>query len=41
MIYLITLVLLILAYLSGSVNYAIIVTRLVTGSDIRALIIAA
>lgn len=37
MTYLITLLLLILAYLSGSVNYAIIVTRLVTGSDIRTL----
>jgi glycerol-3-phosphate acyltransferase PlsY len=37
MTYLIILLLLILAYLSGSVNYAIIVTRLVTGKDIRTL----
>jgi len=35
--YLIILMLLILAYLSGSVNYAIIVTRLVTGKDIRTM----
>ncbi len=34
---LIILLLLVLAYLSGSVNYAIIVTRLVTGKDIRTL----
>jgi glycerol-3-phosphate acyltransferase PlsY len=34
---LITLLLLIVAYLSGSVNYAIIVTRVVTGKDIRTL----
>jgi acyl-phosphate glycerol 3-phosphate acyltransferase len=34
---LITLLLIVLAYLSGSVNYAIIVTRLVTGKDIRTL----
>ena len=34
---LIALFLLILAYLSGSVNYAIIVTRIVTGKDIRKL----
>jgi glycerol-3-phosphate acyltransferase PlsY len=37
MTYLIALPLLILAYLSGSVNYAIIVTRLVIGKDIRTL----
>jgi glycerol-3-phosphate acyltransferase PlsY len=37
MTYLIILLLLIMAYLSGSVNYAIIVTRLVTGKDIRTL----
>jgi acyl-phosphate glycerol 3-phosphate acyltransferase len=37
MTYLIILLLLILAYLSGSVNYAIIVTRLVAGKDIRTL----
>jgi glycerol-3-phosphate acyltransferase PlsY len=37
MVYLLTALLLILAYLSGSVNYAIIVTRLVTGKDIRTL----
>jgi glycerol-3-phosphate acyltransferase PlsY len=37
MTYLIALLLLILAYLSGSVNYAIIVTRLVTGKDIRTM----
>ena len=37
MTYLFILLLLILAYLSGSVNYAIIITRLVTGKDIRTL----
>jgi len=37
MIFIITILMLILAYLSGSVNYAIIVTRLVTGNDIRTL----
>jgi len=37
MTYLFILLLLILAYLSGSVNYAIIVTRLVAGKDIRTL----
>jgi glycerol-3-phosphate acyltransferase PlsY len=37
MTYLIILLMLILAYLSGSVNYAIIVTRLVAGKDIRTL----
>lgn len=37
MICLIVLLMLILAYLSGSVNYAIIVTRLVAGKDIRTL----
>ncbi|UCF96360.1 MAG: glycerol-3-phosphate acyltransferase [Spirochaetaceae bacterium] len=37
MIYLFVPLLLILAYLSGSVNYAIIVTRLVTGRDIRTM----
>jgi acyl-phosphate glycerol 3-phosphate acyltransferase len=37
MTYLLTLGLLILAYLSGSVNYAIVVTRLAAGKDIRTL----
>jgi glycerol-3-phosphate acyltransferase PlsY len=37
MSFFIALLLLILAYLSGSVNYAIIVTRVVTGKDIRTL----
>ncbi len=37
MILIIAILLLALAYLSGSVNYAIIVTRLVTGKDIRTL----
>ena len=37
MTYLVALLLLILAYLCGSVNNAIIVTRLVTGKDIRTM----
>jgi len=37
MTFLIALLLLVLAYMSGSVNYAIVVTRLVIGKDIRTL----
>jgi len=37
MILIIAILLLVLAYLSGSLNYAVIVTRLVTGKDIRTL----
>jgi len=37
MFVLITILVLILAYLSGSVNYAIIITKILTGKDIRTL----
>ena len=37
MILIIAILLLIPAYLFGSLNYAVIVTRLVTGKDIRTL----
>jgi len=37
MVLIIAILLLVLAYLSGSLNYAVIVTRLVTGKDIRTL----